>query len=48
MKKEMRDIKESVALLLDRELMESAGRGLRDIKAGKVLSHSEVKKRFSC
>jgi len=47
MKKEIRDIKESLAVLLDRELLESAKRGLADIEAGRVLSHEEVKKKFS-
>jgi predicted transcriptional regulator len=48
MKKEIRDIKESLAVLLDRELMDSAKRGLEDIKSGRVLSHEEVKRKFSC
>lgn len=48
MKKEIRDIKESLAVLLDRELMESARRGLKDIGTGKTLSHEEVRKKFSC
>jgi len=48
MKKEIRDIKESLAVLLDRELMDSARRGLQDIGAGKVVSHEEVKRKFSC
>jgi predicted transcriptional regulator len=48
MKKEIAVIRESLEVLLDREYMDSAKRGLEDITAGRVLSHEAVKKKFSC
>ena len=46
MRREIDSIKETLEILMDRELMESAKRGMRDIKEGRVISHEKIKKKY--
>jgi|WetSurMetagenome_2_1015567.scaffolds.fasta_scaffold299468_3 hypothetical protein len=47
MKKDIKYLKETLEVVMDRELMESTRRGLKDLKEGRTISHEELKKRFA-